>query len=305
MKTIIREFLSYSKTEQRGILVLCALVLILNAARHFYPYVQSDEFPISIEQQSAVFTWVKQNDSLNQQTLEYPHFANTHRNKQKGELHPFPFDPNTLDEHRWIEMGFTEREAASIQKFKSKGGKFKRKEDLKKLYCVSPERYVQLESYLQLPHSKVETRAFEQKEWKGKAAHQFTPVEINKADTFELLKLKGIGKYWARRIYKYREQLGGFYKADQLLEMKGFPDSVYQQIKFQITCDEALIRKIPLNTIAVEDLNKHPYCWYGVGKTIVNYRAKHGPFSNPEELTKIYNLRPEIYEKLVHYLNIE
>jgi competence protein ComEA len=202
-------------------------------------------------------------------------------------------------------MGFTVREAASIQKFRSKGGKFKQKEDLKKLYCVSPDRYSQLESYIQLP-ALIETKQTREiKERKEKYTPKFVHVELNKADTFELQTLKGIGKYWARRIYKYREQLGGFYRSEQLLEMKGFPDSVFQQFKSQVSCDENRIRKLPLNTIPLEELIKHPYCWYGVGKTIVNYRTKHGPFSKPEELTKIYNLRPEIYEKLVHYLNFE
>jgi competence ComEA-like helix-hairpin-helix protein len=302
MKTIIREFLTYSKTEQRGIIVLCSLILVVQATRHFYPYFQSDTFPISIEQQAGVVEWVKRTDSLNQQSNGKKYSSGYGQYKQKIELHPFKFNPNTLEESRWVEMGFTVRDAASIQKFRSKGGKFKQKEDLKKLYCVSPDRYSQLETYIQLPEVIEAKQTVEIKE---KYALKVVRVELNKADTFELQTLKGIGKYWARRIYKYREQLGGFYRSEQLLEMKGFPDSIFQQIKSLVFCDENRIRKIPLNTIPLEELNKHPYCWYGVGKTIVNYRTKHGPFSKPEELIKIYNLRPETYEKLVHYLTFE
>ena len=52
MKAIIREFLSYSKTEQRGIIVLCSLIILIQAIRYFYPYFQSDDFPVAVAQQA-------------------------------------------------------------------------------------------------------------------------------------------------------------------------------------------------------------------------------------------------------------
>jgi DNA uptake protein ComE-like DNA-binding protein len=109
----------------------------------------------------------------------------------------------------------------------------------------------------------------------------------------------------AKKIWEYREKIGGFYSINQLLEIKSFPDSLLDLVAEQVTIDASLIRKIRINHISSEEISKHPYCWYGVGKTIVNYRSKHGPFSKPEDLLKIYSIKPETYAKLVHYISLE
>ena len=57
-------------------------------------------------------------------------------------------------------------------------------------------------------------------------------VELNSADTTRLKMLRGIGSGYAKMIVAYREKLGGFYKAEQLLEVYKFPDETYQKIRF-------------------------------------------------------------------------
>ena len=46
-------------------------------------------------------------------------------------------------------------------------------------------------------------------------------VEINTADSAELMRLNGIGASFSRRIVKYRNLLGGFISKEQLLEVYG------------------------------------------------------------------------------------
>ena len=50
-------------------------------------------------------------------------------------------------------------------------------------------------------------------------------IEINGADTTLLMKIPGIGSYYASRIVRYRERLGGFASAQQLEEIDGLPES--------------------------------------------------------------------------------
>lgn len=64
-------------------------------------------------------------------------------------------------------------------------------------------------------------------------------VELNSADTTRLKQLRGIGSGYAKMIVAYREKLGGFYKAEQLLEVYKFPDETYQKIKHQLSVDSA------------------------------------------------------------------
>lgn len=97
-------------------------------------------------------------------------------------------------------------------------------------------------------------------------------VELNSADTTRLKMLRGIGSGYAKMIVAYREKLGGFYKAEQLLEVYKFPDETYQKIKHQLSVDTTLIRKIKINQATVKELKSHPYISYYQALSIVENR---------------------------------
>ena len=97
-------------------------------------------------------------------------------------------------------------------------------------------------------------------------------VELNSADTTRLKQLRGIGSGYAKMIVAYREKLGGFYKAEQLLEVYKFPDETYQKIKHQLSVDTTLIRKIKINEATVKELKSHPYISYYQALSIVENR---------------------------------
>jgi len=297
MKAIVREFLTFSKTEQRGIFFLCFLILCVQTVRWVYPLFQSAEYPITINELNELNGWIAIREK---DTTEDHHWKKQWEKKPAKNIQLFSFDPNTLPVKDWEKLGFSEKQSASIGKFRESGFVFRSKEDLKKLYSVDEEKYRLLQPYILLP-DKIESR-FVKKE----NVRQVKPkVELNKADTLELDGLRGIGMFRAKKISEYRQKIGGFYSIDQLLEIKGFPDSLLQLVNEQVTIDTLLIRKIRINSISAEELQKHPYFWYGLGKTVVNYRTKHGSFSKPEDLLKIYSLKPEVYKKVVHYLSFE
>ena len=297
MKTMIREFLTFSKTEQRGIFFLCFLILSLQTVRWVYPWFQSAEYPLTINDQNELANWLTLREK---DTTEQQHWKKQWQNKPKKNVHLFSFDPNTLPVKDWEKLGFSQKQAASIGKFRESGFVFRSKEDLKKLYSVDEEKYNLLEPYILLPEKKETTFVKKEK------IRQVRPkLELNSADTLELDGLRGIGMFRAKKIWEYREKLGGFYSIEQLLEIKSFPDSLLQLVNEQVNIDTLLIRKIRINSISGEELQKHPYFWYGLGKTVVNYRAKHGSFSKPEDLLKIYSLKPEVYAKLIHYISLE
>ena len=97
-------------------------------------------------------------------------------------------------------------------------------------------------------------------------------VELNSADTTRLKMLRGIGSGYAKMIVAYREKLGGFYAASQLLEVYKFPDETYQKIKHQLLVDTTLIRKIKINEVTVKELKSHPYISYYQALSIVENR---------------------------------
>ena len=60
-------------------------------------------------------------------------------------------------------------------------------------------------------------------------------VSINTATKEDLMTLSGIGEKKAEDIIKYREEHGGFKSVDELMEVEGIGDSLFDKIKENIT----------------------------------------------------------------------
>ena len=130
-------------------------------------------------------------------------------------------------------------------------------------------------------------------------------IDINKSDTLGFRSLKGIGRAYSRRIVKYRESLGGFFKIDQIAEVYGIDSVLFDSIKDRLVVGNKDFAKISLNTSTFEQLRKHPYISYQVARGVVNYREQHGNFTEIEQLRKLYAVSDDLLKKLSPYLMIE
>ncbi len=208
----------------------------------------------------------------------------------------FNFNPNTLDDAGWLQLGFSEKQIRSIRKYMNKGGKFEKKEDLKKLYVLSDEKYADLEAYIIIPVEKKDSLSQVQKRKK---------VDINNATAAQL---KDLGRFWqynGSRIIKYRDLLGGFYKKEQLLEVYGVKKAYYDKVKDDIIIDKSKLKKIDINFSEVSDLGKHPYISYDDAKKILNFRNAFGFIDNPEILKKKQIISDKVYEKIHPYIKVK
>nr|WP_255431149.1 helix-hairpin-helix domain-containing protein [Pedobacter sp. N36a] len=217
----------------------------------------------------------------------------------------FYFDPNTITAKGWQELGLSPKQAQAILNYRAKGGVFRLPSDLKKMYTIAPELYLQLEPYVQieLREKILDHRA----DYRDRPAQNFpvkekVMVALNTADTLALDRIHGIGKVFARRIVAYRERIGGFYKKEQLMEVFGVDSLKYEEIKGQVTVDPSLLRKININTASAADFNRHPYLRYQQVNAVIAYRKQHGNYSNIADLNKVVVLTPELIEKLAPYL---
>ncbi len=123
-------------------------------------------------------------------------------------------------------------------------------------------------------------------------------IEINGADTTLLMKIPGIGSYYASRIVRYRERLGGFASARQLEEIDGLPESAIAYIKI----DEQQIRKMNLNKLTLNQLKKHPYLNFYQAKEICDYRRLKGPLHSIEDLKLLKDFPPDEIDRLKPYI---
>jgi competence protein ComEA len=290
MRKFLLAYLSHSPTEIRGILILSFLLIVLELSRAYYINVKATKEPWQVTIGSPEEIWI--NKQMGRKVNS--------KDKQKNrKIELFRFDPNSLDQQGWISLGFSPKQASAILNIRTIGFKFYQKEDVKKLFCVSEEKYLELEPYIEIEKEEyLKTNAPTQN-------RPFKVLELNSTDSATLIGVPGIGPWRASKILRRRDALGGFYGLSQITEIKGFSDSLVQTWSGKLRVDSFLIRKIKINTISLEEIQKHPYCWYGVGKSIVNYRSKNGPFHSAADLNKIYALRPEQIRKLAPYLSFE
>ena len=225
----------------------------------------------------------------------------------------FSFDPNTLSVAGWQKLGVNEKTALSIQKYLSKGGKFRKAEDLKKIYGLSDEMKEALIPYANIP-AQAYTNNYsnnydnEKKTYPERPAYkrpEVKPFDINEADNSMLEAISGIGPSYAKRILNYRDKLGGFYAIEQVAEVYMMPDSIYQKVKPYLLLGESKFHNININTASKDDLANHPYIRWKMAQTIIAYRDQHGKFSKREDLRKIMSISPEEYIRLAPYVIVD
>ena len=131
-------------------------------------------------------------------------------------------------------------------------------------------------------------------------------IELNTADTLLLTELRGIGPGYARRIVGYRERLGGFYRPEQLLEVYGFTDELYDKIAAFVWVDPKQIKSLRVNALGAAQLKRHPYIGYYQAVALIAARDSAGGFlRSMHDIPLSRDLAPDDHERLSHYLSFE
>ena len=189
----------------------------------------------------------------------------------------FRFDPNTVSVEDLVRLGFTERQALSIDNYRKKGGIFRRKTDFAESFVVADSVYARLEPYIDIPL-----------------------LDLNIADSAAFDRLPGIGGYFAAKMVEYRERLGGSYSyKEQLMDIYRFDREKFDALADLVAVGDGNIKPYPLWTLPADSLKKHPYIGSYAARGIVIYRE-----NNPESawtvdaLEKAGVLKPEMAAKL-------
>lgn len=277
---------NFTRREVNGLLVLFFLLMVVSAL----PAIEEYVFPEADDRAAAMEDLV----------LIAQHRAGSRLPARKEKALPgelFAFDPNLATAAVWERLGLTARQAGVMVKYKTKGGRFRTRDDLKKMFVISPEFYARVEPYVRISEPPAGPA------WKKPQGILPVIVSLNQADTLELARVRGIGPAFSRRIARYRERLGGFYKKEQLLEVYGMDSLRYQEIKDQFTLEGQQVIRLEINTVTFEELKNHPYLSYRQINALLQYRKQHGIYGNIADLKKVAALPPETVEKLAPYIS--
>ena len=249
----------------------------------------------------------RQNKDEEDYAYHYDRTKGNYFDKQKGEL--FYFDPNTISEDGWKKLGLRDKTIQTIKNYLSKGGHFKKPEDLQKVYGLHKNDYERLFPYIKIETAKNESvnKNDDQTETSPSKniISRYTAIDINTADTTAFISLPGIGSKLATRIINFRDKLGGFYAVAQVGETFGLPDSTFQKIKQYLKLENTSIKKININTATIDELKSHPYIKYSIANPIIAYRNEHGVFSKVEEIKKVMVVTDKIYNKIAPYISTQ
>lgn len=186
--------------------------------------------------------------------------ANTHAAEKVREkvgrrkVESFVFNPNTVSVEELQRLGFSLKQAAAIDNYRMKGGRFRRKSDFAKSFVVSDSIYRRLDPYIKIPL-----------------------IDLNLADSAAFDSLPGIGGYFASKMVSYRKRLGGYSCKEQLMDIYHFDREKYDALSDLVTVDLKYVKPYPLWTLPADSLSRHPYiASMAVAKGIVMYR-EHNP----------------------------
>jgi DNA uptake protein ComE-like DNA-binding protein len=160
----------------------------------------------------------------------------------------FRFNPNTVSVEDLIRLGFSEKQAAAIERYRASGGRFRRKADFAKSFVVADSVYRRLERFIDIPR-----------------------VDLNRADSAALDDLPGIGPWYAKRILEYRAELGGYSFPEQLLDIYHFDREKFDALSDLIFCSPP--EPFALWSLPADSLRLHPYIrTRQVARSIVLFR---------------------------------
>ncbi len=247
----------------------------------------------------------------------------------------FKFDPNTATESQLLSLGLSQRQVRNILKYRSRGGRFRVKEDFARVYGLTLEKYRQLEPYIaikpQIMAADVIKREKNNPHPSSLSPHPSSlnphlsslnphlsslnpqpsavglrasrklrygeTVDINSADTAMLKRIPGIGDYYAMRIVELRKRKQVFSSPEELLAIRNFPETA---LTYMTASQD--FPAIYINCWSQKQLASHPLLNYTQARDIISLRRLSGPITSATDLAALPSFSPALIEKITPLL---
>jgi DNA uptake protein ComE-like DNA-binding protein len=276
-----KSYFIFSKKEQRGIMVLGIILLSTMLMGILFP---------------------RKEKAINSTT------------QQIGSL--FYFDPNTMDSITAIRLGIPSRQVMTLMRYRNKGGRFYRKEDIAKLYGLKKELVEKLIPYVAIKnldrntsyntsyrkmvdysHQKFANRTGLVKEDINKNLNEWS-IDINHADEKQWAAKTKLSPAIIQNIIRYRNYLGGFTNLNQLKKVYGFTEAHYSLLKPYLQMGKMNKRKPNASSMSFEN-------WKALGLfqdreivQILRIRKEKGGYVGWKELVILFDLTEQQAEML-------
>jgi DNA uptake protein ComE-like DNA-binding protein len=235
------------------------------------------------------------------------------------------FNPNSQSLENWIKLGFTEKQAQTILKYKQiVGGAFTSQDQLQKCYSISAEKFEQLQPYILLPKSSNSSSYFGNSKWEKKeikVSKKFNPDLYSEKDWKNL----GFSEKQSAGILKYKNYLGGsFVSKEKLKECYMINEENFAKLSPYLLLQEKTPADFnPYKNRFTKDKIKIKYqnfdpnlldlkAWMALGfsekqvQNILNYKERYlkGSFKTLEDISRCYMISPEKFEEIKPFIQL-
>lgn len=296
---MIKEFFYFPKSDRRAMIFLLAVVVLSAVV-------------VGIMDKGGMSSQLARTDSLTADSsirkaavrrgVQYIYNVETVRRKLSA------FDPNTADSTLLLSLGLQPWQVRSIYRYRAKGGIYRQPSDFARLYGLTVKQYKELLPYIHISDEyKLAAEVYGRTDAvrSGRDTLRYPVklqpgqyVTLDDADTASLRKVPGIGRYYASRIVRYRNDLGGYVSVAQLSEIEGIPEAALSY--FRVT--GGAVRKLNLNRLTLNELKHHPYINFYQARRIIDYRRLKGPLHSIDDLRLLKDFSQRDIERLRPYV---
>ncbi len=313
----LSEYFYFKNKERRALIYLSVCCVVTSFIPLIFPLFQSSQQVdfSEFKQEIAAFYADDEKDSPTQNIDSTPQ-----------EISYFPFNPNTASKDDFQKLGLSSRTAQSILNYRSKGGKFFKAEDFKKIYTLKSEDYERLTDYITLPLNpplaiKRKKKSYEYDHVDKVIVQEFT-FNPNTASYEDLVRL-GISSRAAKGLIKYRNAGAVFRKKSDFKKVYNIEEADYNRLESYIDLpDEAdfptpektksVYKKkewtpvfVDINNATVDEWQKLRGIGPGYANWIVKHRERLGGFATVEQVSEVYNFPDSTYQSIKEFLTNE
>ena len=265
--SIIKSFLTYSKSQRIGILLFFGIIMLVQGVYFFYDF--TTKKTTDIEQSK----WLTLQSTIDSLKLDNKNYKPT----------IYPFNPNFINDFKGYKLGMSLEEIDRLLAYRKQNKFVNSAAEFQAVTKVSDSLLSTISPYFKFPdwvkNKKNNFQTFAKKDFSK--PEKIIVLDINKATKEDLMKVYGIGDKISDRILEQKEKYGAF---------------ISFVVKSTSNC-----KKININNASVKELSQFPFFRYQLAKDIVIYRTMNGDI-NIEDLAKIKGFPVEKIKIIALYL---
>lgn len=269
--------------------------------------------------------------SVNPENLQNPVTHNESVTSEK----PYLINLNTATSRQLQTLsGIGEAKAAAIIEYRETHGGFFDVSELLNVSGIGEQTFENIRNYITVGDAvpAVKPPAETQNPQSTASVPSNTPTEIpeqipivniNTASLEEIQKLPGIGSAKAMAIVQYRSVFGDFYDINEIKNVDGIGEGVFEGIRDYITVGSVSQRPaendpqapeiletpeeiyVNINTATKSELCKIPGIGTVKAQAIIDYREDYGDFYSIDEIKNVSGIGDKLFESIQEYIYVE